>query len=431
MSTSPVSATPAAPPPARRPSGRLVVAAATIGNAMEWFDMAIYAMFAGVIARQFFASSDPALALVATWATFGVSFLIRPLGAVVLGSYADRRGRKAALVLTIRLMVVGTAMIAVLPTYDAIGVAAPMLLLLARLVQGFSAGGEFGAATAYLVEAGTRNRGLRGSFQFASQGLATLMAATFATVLTGTLDQDSLDSWGWRVPFFFGLLVGPLGWFLRRHVPESPELVREPSARTPLRELLSSQKAGLLIAVGLIAVSTSLNFVIQYMPTYAIGTLGVPDTIAFASTMLTGAILTFLTPWIGHLSDRVGRVRLMLPAAGGIFVAVVPLFVLANAVPEFAVLAGVMIALGVLKAWYFGALPTLMADCFPPATRASGLSISYNVGVAAFGGFTPLVVAWLTDSTGSPLAPGWYLMVLAMVSAGALLAARTREHRYS
>ncbi|MDV6261088.1 MFS transporter [Rhodococcoides yunnanense] len=400
------------------------IAAATIGNALEWFDIAIYALFAIYIGQNFFPSADPGVQLVQTFAVFGVSYLIRPLGGLILGSYADRKGRKKALVMSIRLMVLGTALIAFMPNYDDIGIFAPTGIIVARLIQGFAAGGEFGAATSFLVEQNGKRRGFFGSFQFASQGLATLMAASFAAGLTAVLSEASMVDWGWRVPFIFGLMVGPVGWFIRRHVDESPAVVAASDVPTsPVRDLFKNQWGGILIAGGVLVVSTALNFILQYLPTFGIKQLGLNNSLSFVALMITGVILTVVTPFVGQLSDKVGRIKIMLPAAIAIGVSVVPLFMWLIAVPSFLTLALVMTILGLLKALYFGALPSVMSDAFPVHSRATGLSFGYNVTTAIFGGFTPTIAAALVAATGQAVSPGYYILAVSLVSIAALIGA--------
>ncbi|WP_377449817.1 MFS transporter [Rhodococcoides fascians] len=400
------------------------IAAATIGNALEWFDIAIYALFAIYIGQNFFPSADPGVQLVQTFAVFGVSYLIRPLGGLILGSYADRKGRKKALVMSIRLMVLGTALIAFMPNYDDIGILAPIGIIVARLIQGFAAGGGFGAATSFLVEQNGKRRGFFGSFQFASQGLATLMAASFAAGLTAVLSEASMVDWGWRVPFVFGLMVGPVGWFIRRHVDESPAVVAaSDTPKSPVRDLFKNQWGGILIAGGVLVVSTALNFILQYLPTFGIKQLGLNNSLSFVALMITGVILTVVTPFVGQLSDKVGRIKIMLPSAIAIGVSVVPLFMWLIAVPSFLTLALVMTILGLLKALYFGALPSVMSDAFPVHSRATGLSFGYNVTTAIFGGFTPTIAAALVAATGQAVSPGYCILAVSLVSIAALIGA--------
>ncbi|MES4904534.1 MULTISPECIES: MFS transporter [unclassified Streptomyces] len=420
-------------PPGRGipPKAHRVIIAASVGNALEWFDIAIYGFFAATIAKLFFPSSDDTVSLLLTFGTFGVSYVVRPVGAVVLGRYADRVGRKAALMLSIKLMMLGTLLIAAMPTYGVIGVAAPVAILLARLIQGFSAGGEFGSSTAFLVEHAPRMRGFMSSWQFASQGVSTLLAAAFGTVLTSSLSSAQMESWGWRIPFVFGLLIGPVGYYIRRHVDEAPEFTRSASEgagaeRGPVAEVLGHHKARVLLAIGVLAVSTAITYLITYMPVYAVKELDLPASTGFAATMVTGAVLTVVTPLIGLWSDRAGRIRIMAAFAALILLLLYPTFAFLVAHPGFGVILAVMFLVGVLKAGYFGALPALLSDLFPVSSRATGMSLSYNLGVMLFGGTTPVVVVWLVDATGSKLAMTWYLSALALLSLACVLLARRR-----
>jgi MHS family proline/betaine transporter-like MFS transporter len=397
-----------------------IILAASIGNALEWFDILIYGFFATTIAKTFFPTSDTTVSLLVTLGTFGISYLIRPVGALVLGSYADRHGRKASMMLSIVMMMAGTAMIALMPGYATIGMAAPIAVVFARLIQGFSAGGEFGSTTAFMVEQAPERKGFIASFQFASQGLSYLLAASFGAILTNTLDTASLESWGWRLPFLFGILIGPVGLYLRKHVHEGRSFQEAKAEESPVRAVFTRQKGRMLLAIGTLVLSTGTSYVILYIPTYAVRQLHLPASFGFTATMLTGAILTFITPFVGHLSDRIGRVR-MMSAAGIVFtLTICPVF---RSLGEHASLAGLMAMMawvGLLKAVYFGALPALMAETFPVETRATGMAISYNIGVTVFGGFAPLIVATLIQATGSKLAPAFYLMALGTISLFAL-----------
>ena len=416
--------------PARQSAAR-GIAAATIGNALEWYDMSIYALLAIYIGHNFFPSDNAAVEVIQAFAVFGISYLIRPLGGLVLGSYADRKGMKKGLILTIRLMVLGTAIIAFMPGYGTIGLLAPLGLIVGRLVQGFSAGGEFGAATSYLLAQNKGRKGFLGSFQFASQGLGALMAAITVVILTSVFTTEQMNDWAWRIPFLVGLLVGPAGWWIRRHVDEAPiEKADDQQAQggtkhnhAPVQQLFRSHKVSVLIAGGALAISTALNFVLQYMPTFGIKQLGMNPSVSFSSLIISGVILTFATPIVGHLSDRYGRLKIMIPAVIGIVLLTIPLFLWLIAGKSFLVLAVVMTILGLLKALYFGALPSVMADVFTGPVRATGLSFSYNAAVAVFGGFTPMICAFLIETTGQPVAPGYYLAVLSIVSITALGAA--------
>jgi MFS transporter, MHS family, proline/betaine transporter len=406
---------------------RRVIVAASIGNALEWYDVIVYGFFAATISKLFFPSADETVSLLLALGTFAVAYVVRPLGAVVLGAYADRVGRKAALMLSIRLMMVGTLLIAIMPPYAQIGVIAPILILFARLVQGFSAGGEFGSATAFLVEHAPDRRGFMASWQFASQGFSTLLASAFGTVLTATLSETQMESWGWRIPFLFGLLIGPVGYYIRRYVDEAGEFVEAADIeRAPVKDTFRTQKGRMLVAMGALAVSTAISYLITYMPTFAMTELDLPASTGFAATLVSGIVLTVMTPIVGHLSDRFGRVRIMVLFAALILLLMYPSFAFLVAYPGFAVILVVMFVIGALKAGYFAPLPAMMAELFPVTNRATGMSVSYNVGVMTFGGTTPLVIVWLVDATGDKLAVTYYLMALAVLSLACVAIARRR-----
>jgi MHS family proline/betaine transporter-like MFS transporter len=261
------------------------VVAASLGNALEWYDNVIYGFFAPSIALQFFPTDDPNVSLLIALGTFGVSFFFRPLGGVVIGAYADRAGRKAALLLTMMLMLVGTAIIAFMPSYDSIGVIAPIMVVLARLLQGFSAGGEFGSATTFLAEQSPQRRAFYSSWQFASQGLTTLLAAASGVLIESTLTTQQVHDWGWRLPFLLGLLIGPVALYIRKHVDESPEFARTEPARDPLRDAMRSHKYRMLVALGAVMLATVTLYILLYLPTYAVRELGLRSLDGFRSTL--------------------------------------------------------------------------------------------------------------------------------------------------
>lgn len=416
--------------PAMRLKVWRAVAAASIGNALEWFDLVAYGFFAVVISQQFFPAGNDTISLLLTLGTFGVSFFMRPLGAIVLGAYADRAGRRAALSLSISLMMVGTLIIAVLPNYATIGLAAPLILVIARLLQGFSAGGEFGSATAFLAEHMPQRRGFLSSWQVASQGLTMLLAASFGVVLNGNLSPAQMDAWGWRIPFFFGLLIGPVAWYIRKRVDETPEFVAaEMSSKTtltPVRDTLATQKERLLIAIGVVILATVSTYVVLFMPTFAVKQLGLPASASFAAILLTGMIQLVVSPLVGHWSDRHGRTGIMLASAITILVLIYPAFAMLVSHPTLATLLVVQIIFGFLISGYFATLPGLLSEIFPVSTRTTGLSLSYNIAVTIFGGFAPFIISWLIASTGTKVAPGFYMIFAAAISIVALFAVRLR-----
>ncbi|WFL65695.1 MFS transporter [Pantoea sp. X85] len=411
---------------AAKPNLHKTLFATCIGNALEWFDIAVYGFFASYIAHAFFPTSDPSVSMLLTFGSFGVSFLIRPLGAIVLGNYADRHGRKKALLLSINLMMLGGAVITFMPSYSSIGLMAPLLILLARLVQGFSAGGEFGSSTAFLVEHFPERKAFIASWQFATQGASTLMASAFGLGLTQILSESQIQDWGWRIPFAFGLLIGPLGIYIRRHVHEPASFAEHKPEAAPLKSLFGRQKELMLLAIGLMVISTAVNYMLNYVPTYATKNLHLSGSVAFTATLLAGVILTVVTPIMGLWAERVGRVPLMWGSLVLLIVTIYPAFklVVDHTTPTTLILLVCWMAL--LKSIYFSTVPSVMADLFPMGTRASGMAISYNVAVTVFGGFAPLICTLLISVTGTSLAPGYYLMAMSVLSGLALLRSQKR-----
>ncbi len=398
--------------------------AASIANALEWFDFVIFGFFAATIAKLFFPASSESSSLLLTFATFGVTFFIRPFGALIIGSYADRYGRKPAFILTIILMIVGTGIIAVTPTHATIGVWASVLLVLARLIQGFSAGAEFGSVTAFLAEQNPQKRGFYSSWQFASQGLTTILATLFGVVLTTELTSAQLEAWGWRVPFIFGLLIGPVAYYIRRHLDESLEFQSDQRSKAPLTETVRGGKLRVVVSFGVVVLCNVMMYTILFMPTYASRQLGLPASAGFTAALLTGTIQVILIPFVGALSDKWGRIPFGMSSAVLLLVGIYPMFFWLQASPTIQSLLLVQALLGVVLAGYMGGLAALMAELFPVRVRSTGLSISYAFGAAIFGGLAPFISTWLIEITGSKLAPSYFIIVAAVISLAALVTAR-------
>lgn len=410
------------------------IVAASIGNALEFYDLLIYGYFAVVIGKLFFPSDNETTSLLLSVASFGISFLMRPLGAIVLGSYADRAGRKASLTVSILIMMIGTAMITFTPSYEQIGLAAPLLIVVARMLQGFSTGGEFGAATAFMVEhAEPRRRGFFASWQLSTQGLATVLAAGVSALLSYVLTDMQLSDWGWRVAFGVGLLIGPVGFYIRSQIDETPDFQKvaaDKPEKTPLRDVLVKGRYHLLLAIGVVAGATAFNYVHKlYMPTYALKQLHIAATSSYLGALVTGLTLMIMAPVFGTLSDRFGRFRVLTLALLMTGLSSYPLFVLLNHFPSVATLLLVQALVGVLIAASLGPIPAMLADIFPTSIRGTGLALSYNFSVTLFGGFAPLIVTWMIDVTGSKLAPSFYVIGTALISVLAVtcLARRLRN----
>jgi MHS family proline/betaine transporter-like MFS transporter len=400
-----------------------LIAAVSIGNALEWYDISSYGYFAVYVAKAFFPNEDPTVSLLLTFGTFGLAFLIRPIGGVLLGAYADRHGRKASLMVSIVLMTFGTLAIAIMPSYATIGVLAPIAVLIARLVQGFSAGGEFGSSTAFLVEHLPERRGFIASWQFASQGFGQVLSSVFGVGLTSWLTSAEMDSWGWRIPFLFGILVGPAGIYIRNHLDDA---TAPPAAKqNPVREVFLHQKFRVLLGIGALAVSTAINYLIITMPTYVVKTLNLPAVVGFEATLAGALAVTLLTPIAGIISDRVGHTTHMIAINLLLLASIVPAFLLLTKNPTPAVIILAVLWLATLKSLYFGPLAALMSELLPAATRATGLGLGYNIGVTLFGGMGPVIVTWLgTIAFIGDLSPAYYLTFVGLLSLSALLTIR-------
>jgi MHS family proline/betaine transporter-like MFS transporter len=401
-----------------------LVVAVSIGNALEWYDISSYGYFAVYVSKAFFPNNDPTTSLLLTFGTFGLAFLVRPIGGLVLGAYADRHGRKASLMISIVLMTFGTLAIAIMPTYETIGILAPIAVLIARLVQGFSAGGEFGSSTAFLVEHAPDRRGFIASWQFASQGLGQVLSSAFGVGLTSWLTAADMSSWGWRIPFLFGILVGPVGIYIRNHLEDAtPPPATEHG--TPVRDVFLHQKLRVTLGIGALAISTAVNYLIIYMPTYVVKTLNLPAVVGFEATLAGALSVTVLTPVAGMISDRVGRTTHMITVNLLLLLSIVPAFLLLTRNPTPTVIIIAVLWLATLKSLYFGPLAALMSELLPAASRATGLGLGYNIGVTLFGGMGPVIMTWLGAIVFiGDLAPAYYLTLVGLVSLSALITIR-------
>ncbi|MDG9781874.1 MULTISPECIES: citrate-proton symporter [Pseudomonadaceae] len=395
------------------------VTAAVIGNALEWYDFIVYGFLSSIIARLFFPSDDEYASLLMALATFGVGFFMRPVGGILLGLYADRRGRKAAMQLIILLMTVSIAMIALAPDYAAIGLGAPLLIVVARMLQGFATGGEYGSATAFLVEsAPAHRRGLYGAWQLFGQCLAVFAGSGMGALVTHGLSPEALDAWGWRVPFLVGLLIGPVGLWMRRHMAETEAFLE---ARDTQRgehigfgRMLRENGRAVLVTLGCtISGTVAFYVVLVNMPTFAHKQLGLPLDQVFMVQMAAVAWMTLVIPLAGHLSDQVGRRPVLLVGTFAFLVMVYPLFSWVAAAPGLGRLLVMQLLLCSAIGSIYGPGPTASAEQFPAAVRSTGLALSNNLGVMLFGGFAPFIVTWLTQTTGDPVAPAYYVVFAA------------------
>lgn len=398
------------------------VLSCVVGNFFELFDFAIYGFFAAAIGHSFFPSDDPVISVLKSFATYGVGFIMRPVGAVVIGAYGDRHGRKAALIATIVLMALATGLTGLIPSYASIGLWAPVLLVLCRLLQGFSTGGEWGGATSFLVEyAPQGRRGFFGSWQQFSVGVGLLAGSAAASGLTYALSPDALNAWGWRVPFIAGVLIAPVGYYLRSKVNETPAFTRTVQTATvaasPLRAAFTTHRRAVLSGFGLTIVWTVSSYLfLTYMPTFAVQQLHMAPTTALLSNSLAILAYTVLTPMMGALSDRIGRKGMMLAAAAIYLVAGYPLFVLITVQGSFGALLLAQVIAAATLALFSGPAPALLCELYPTNIRYTSLSVGYNLAVMLFGGFAPFIATLLIQQTGSQIAPTFYLMLAALVS---------------
>jgi MHS family proline/betaine transporter-like MFS transporter len=405
---------------------RKAIYAATIGNVMEWYDFGVFGYLAGALALNFFPKGDPAAALLNTFLVFGVGLVFRPLGGIVIGRLGDTRGRKPALVLTILMMAAGTVIMGLLPSYASIGVAAPVLLLVARLLQGFSTGGEWGGATAFMAEwSEPGRRGFYTSLQQMSVAGGSLLGVGFAAALTSGLGAEAVNDWAWRIPFLVGGLFGPIGFWLRREVDETPPYRAIETADT--REAATFAQA--VRAFGFTILWTVAFYVfLTYMPTYTRTQLHLSAAESLWASAASLVALVILVPVMGALSDRIGRKRLLLASCALCFVIPIPAFWLLTQDLGFGVVLLVQIGFSVAISLFSGPGPAAIAEIFPTRGRSTWMSSSYALAVAIFGGFAPFIAQWLIDTTGSRMAPTAYVMAAALISFLTIAGLRETAH---
>lgn len=408
---------------------RKVLIASSLGNFVEWFDYASYGYLATIIAVVFFPDIAPSAALMATFAVFAISFIIRPIGGIIWGSIGDRIGRRTALSFSILIMSGATTLIAVLPSYAQIGMMAPGLLLLLRMVQGFSASGEYAGATSFIAEySPPSKRGLYTSLVPASTAAGLLAGSLMAAGLFAYLTPEEMRSFGWRLPFLLALPLGLIGIYIRLKIEDTPKF-REMENKhhvteTPAKEIFTTYRREVITSIGV----TSLNavgfyLILSYMPTYLITELNVGETEAFLTVSVSLAVYVFSIFVMGAISDKIGRKVALMLASVLFIVFTVPLFALLDG----ATLTGIIfiqIAFGILLTVNDGTLPCFLTEIFPTRVRYSGFAFSFNTAQAFLGGTAPLIATFLIDVTGSKLAPAWYLVVIAVVSLIAMRGAK-------
>ena len=395
------------------------VAAVGIGNALEFYDFLTFSFFSIQIGHNFFPASQTSHGLLFTLATFGVGFLTRPLGGFLIGRYGDRAGRKPAMMLSFSLMGFAILGLALTPSYARIGVAAPILLLAFRLLQGLALGGEVGPSTAFLVEAAPPlRRGLYVALQFATQDSAILVAGIVGFVLSSLLPPAALDAWGWRLALLLGTAVVPLGLYMRNSLPETLAHA-DNAAATPMDRQVSPLLV--ILALLMLGAGTIANYALIYLTTYAQDSLRLATNVAFAATIVNGAFAVFGDITSGMLSDRVGRKPLMLSAMTLLILLVVPSFIAMEHFRSAVALYAATALLTLLLSGAIGPALVTITETLPKAVRSGALSVIYAVAIAVAGGSTQFMIKWLTDATGNPLAPAWYVTAALVVGGVAML----------
>jgi MFS family permease len=418
----------------RKDTIKAVIRVAT-GNFLEMYDFMVFGYYASSIGRTFFPKNSEFASLMLSLATFGVGFLMRPLGALVLGSYIDRKGRRAGLMLTLALMSFGTVSIAVMPPYAAIGIAAPLLVVIGRLVQGFSAGVELGGVSVYLSEIATPGRkGFYVSWQSASQQLAVMFAALLGVALSAVYSPKQMSDFGWRIPLLIGCGIIPFLFLIRRSLQETEDFSRRPkhpSGREVLRSVGANWRIVLLGTMLVTMTTVSFYMITAYTPTFGSKVLKLSDLSSLIVTLCVGISNFIWLPVMGAISDRIGRTPILVTCTSLALVTAYPALLWLTAAPSFGRLLAVELWLSALYGSYNGAMVVYLTELMPPEVRASGFSLAYSLATAIFGGFTPAISTYLISVTRNQAIPGVWLSFAAVMGLAAALSTRgsTAESR--
>lgn len=409
------------------------VTASLVGNLFEWYDFALFGYFAPVIGKLFFPSDNKAVELISAFGAFAAGYLIRPIGGMIFGYIGDRMGRKKAMVLSILLMAIPTALIGVLPTYAEIGIWAPILLMTIRMLQGISMGGNYGGSITFTTEhTDPSRRGLIGSFAVTSCLLGILVGSGAAALATNVFTEADLMAWGWRIPFVVGILICFVGFYIRRNVPESPEYIIAQEAgeliKNPVKEVFTSHGKTLAkVVMAVMLHDLSFYILLVYMATHLSVQLGLSQGMALTINTISLVVVSTFTVISAWLSDKIGRKAVLGGAAFLFVVGTIPLLGIVNTTDNPMIILGAQMLLSIAVGGYFGPLPALMVESYPTAVRFSAVTITTNISGPLFGGTAPMLVTFLIDKTGSNMVPAYYLTFGAVVALLVLRSIKNQE----
>lgn len=412
---------------------RRVLMAAGIGHFVEWFDFGLYGTLAAAISINFFRSEDPVAALLASFAVFAAGFIVRPLGGIFWGNVGDRVGRKTTLSTVVLLTAGATFVMGILPTYHHIGIWAAVLLVLVRLVQGFACGGESSGATTLLLEFAPKNRrGFVTSFIDVFGPLAYVAGSGIVLILTSTLGTDTMNDWGWRIPFLIAGPLGLIGIYLRLKLEDTPEFqnLKESGAveKSSVKTSITVAWKVVLFCIGFVVIKAVATWLLQtFMPSYFQTYLNYSQVTSYWATLLCWLTIAIIVPFMGHLSDKIGRRPLMMTGCAGLFIFTYPAFLLME-MGTFGAAVGSMMILGLFLGIFNGPMNAAMTELFPTSIRYGGVSLAYNISVAVFGGLTPFIASWLIKALDTTTAPALWVMAAALVSFIAVFKAKETAH---
>lgn len=408
-----------------------------IGNLFEWYDFALFGYFASIIGKLFFPSEDKSVELISAFGVFAAGFLVRPIGGMIFGYIGDKMGRKKALVLTIISMAVPTVIIGFLPSYETIGIAAPILLVIMRMLQGLSMGGNYGGAITFTTEhTNPKHRGFIGSFAVTSCLVGILLGSATAALFAYIFGEADLEAWGWRIPFVMGVLICFVGFYMRRKVPESPEYVNVEETgeicENPILEVFSKHRSTLVrVVLSVMLHDLSFYLLFVFMATHMSENLGLSKETSLTVNTLNLIVVSICTIFFGWLSDRWGRKTVLMLAACGFIIGTIPLLYLVNTSGNVMTIMMSQMLLAIAVGGYFGPLPALMVESYPPEVRFSAVTITTNISGPLFGGTAPMLMTYLINETGSNMVPAIYLTLGAIVALFAVRSLRLKELKAS